>query len=266
MRCVCTHSYWEWWWVLDMCFEPFFNLFGSVFLSLSHQINCATLISCVRAHRFLNQDSSYPTIIFYLNCLLVLLNWLPSYKRCKVINFTFKHINYTYASGSELYAELILRHPCLFHCSVFCIYFFFCIYGWICSLSISLKLLVDRVRQRNGSVHQPEEWHGWWKYAHTICLLFAVCCCFFSRVVNKQEKWFRFMSTISFFCCMLYANQVKPCAAPASKFTGKILRTHSFRVWLFLSSLIFHHSDNNHENKICDLVSLLITWIRIDAW
>lgn len=168
-----------------MCFEPFFNLFGSVFLSLSHQINCATLISCVRAHRFLNQDSSYPTIIFYLNCLLVLLNWLPSYKRCKVINFTFKHINYTYASGSELYAELILRHPCLFHCSVFV--YFFLLYLW---LDLQLIHFIETVGRSCAS----EEWKRapTWRMAWLmkICAhnLFVMCCLLFFFTSCKQAR------------------------------------------------------------------------------
>lgn len=130
-------------------------------------------------------------------------------------------------------------------------------FHWNCWSIVCVRGMEACTNLKNGMVDENMR-------TQFVCyVLFVV---FFSRVVNKQEKWFRFMSTISFFCCMLYANQVKPCAAPASKFTGKILRTHSFRVWLFLSSLIFHHSDNNHENKICDLVSLLITWIRIDAW
>lgn len=147
--------------------------------SFSHSLIKSTallLISCVRAHHFLNQDSSYPTIIFYLNCLLVLLNWLPSYKRCKVINFTFKHINYTYASGSELYAELILRHPCLFYCSVFV--YFFLLYLW---LDLQLIHSIETVGRSSAS----EEWKRapTWRMAWLmkICAhnLFVMCCLLF---------------------------------------------------------------------------------------
>lgn len=133
-----------------------------------------------------------------------MLNWLPTAQRCKVINFTFKHINYTYASGSDVNSSWGSKAFLLDACAAFVFAYSECVslhpFHW--NRSCSTEWSVQRCKKKNKQhFQQPKKKNT----VHTICLFFTCC--------KQERKMIQFLSTIFFprlhhsglfFCCTCF--------------------------------------------------------------